>query len=840
MRKVLVWSHAQGLQPDAQDEKEHRMSHLTPPVVTPDLERGQAKISSLREEGYEWKSLPLLVHHANYLRARGVAAFVAGTRGYVSCGEGTGYRDVLPDTATGWSPEQRALILGQAELAPADAPAKPGRPSKAAKSAAEARRKNATSLLLPMYSGVGARTPVIWQARPDFPRVVDGKPLKFEQPAGAARGSDVGSIPVDVHPRVHDLVWESYDREGGEWVGETPILLTEGVLKADATLSAALREGLDLAPVSVPGVTMPFYAPASAYNPQSPNRGTSPILTEAMLDLPWDGRIVYLCWDADWLYNEGVSAPLLATARLLEDEGAEVYVLSVPMVGGDHKTGVDDYLADATRRGLTAPLADLLNAAISLDEAEFLTHRYTNDDIGRSDRLAEHTARYDLGIYSPMHKSWMAYDAEQGIWTVDTSGNAIQEVAKALTAYDLYGDETHATRTATSVVNTVKLARSHPLLQVGADDFNRAATHVLNVANGIVDLRTGELSPHDAKRRFTRVAPVEYDADAFRRHAEGEGWSTVIPEWIATLDFIFYGDADLIRTIQRTLGMSLLGEVAGGPGMSWWVSGGSSGKSTITTVLLDMLGIDELTGYATLLDHDALTRESTPEMRATLFGKRLLVFQEFPAGTRLNDGDLKKLTSDDVLKARLLYGNPFSFKPTHNTIAATNHLPRIATTERGTWRRLKRVDFPRTITDAEKDLGLGERLRGEYPGILAWLVEGCIDYLREGNYWAPSVLEATEQWRTSGDALAAVLGCIEVSPNRSRDGVSDEDLYALYRDLVDDDSSGYRSRAAFLRALEVHQDFPPNSGRVETARRVRYRNLRLTATGEERVRGRQF
>lgn len=814
------------------------MASSTPPRVIADLERGGERISSAKDEGWRWSKTSLLPHHQNYLRQRGVNAFVAGTRGYASCGKGTQYTDVLPDTATGWSPEQRALILGQAELPAEDAPRKPGRPSRNAQSEADARRKNVNSLLLPMFSGIGEDVPVVWQARPDFPRTQDGKPLKFEQPAGASRGSEIGQIPVDVHPRVQKLVWARYDKSTGEWVGDAPILLTEGVLKADAVHSAAMREGIDLAPVSVPGVTMPYYAPASAYNPDSPNSGTAPILTEAMLDLPWNGRTVYLCWDADWLFNRGVHEPLLITARLLEEEGAEVFVLSVPMVGHDHKTGVDDYLGDAERRGVATPLTDLLNAALTLDEAVFLTREYTNDDIGRSDRLAEHTARYDLGIYSPMHKSWMGYDAEQGIWTVDTSGNAIQEVAKSLTKYDLYGDDTHATRTATSVTNTVKLARSHPLLQVTADAFNRDATHVLNVANGIVDLRTGALAPHDPKRRFTRVAPVEYDEGAFQRHADGDDWSKIIPEWIAALDFIFYGDDTLIRTIQRTLGMSLLGEVAGGPGMSWWVSGGSSGKSTITTVLLDLLGIDELTGYATLLDHDALTRESTPEMRATLFGKRLLVFQEFPAGTRLNDGDLKKLTSDDVLKARLLYGNPFSFKPTHNTIAATNHLPRIATTERGTWRRLKRVDFPRTITDAEKDLGLGERLRAEYPGILAWLVQGCIDYLTEGVYWAPSVLEATDQWRTSGDALSAVLDCLDVSDTRG--GVSDDDLYTLYRDIVDDDSSGYRSRAAFLRALEVHQDFPKGAGRTESARRVTYKNLRLAATGEERLRKRQF
>lgn len=813
------------------------MTEPTAPRVEADLTRGTSEIEKARKAGYAWDDLPLLPHHAGYLRQRNVAAFVAGTRGYVSVGKGTQYAEVLPDTATGWSPEQHALILGQAET-PTEEPKKPGRPTKAAAAMKAAREKNLHSLLLPMYSGiVGDESPAIWQARPDHPRRdADGdRVLKFEQPAGAQRGSELGEIPVDVHPRIQELVWEVEDGDG--WTGTCPILLGEGVLKADAVHSAVIREGLEIAPVSVPGVTMTYLAPASVHNPHSLNRGDDPILTDAMLDLPWDGRTVYLCWDADWKFNPGVHRPLLITARLLEDEGAEVYILSVPVLNGDHKAGVDDYLADARKRGVETPLTDLLNAAISVDEAEFLTRPYTPDEIGRSDRLAAHADRYAQGIFSLTHKSWLRYDDERGLWTRDTSGNAIQEVAKKLTEFDLYsGDD--GTRSRSSVANTVELARSHPLLQVTAADLNCDTVHLLNVSNGIVDLRTGELLPHDPHRRFTQVAPADYDPEALRRRAAGESWTEIAPTLMQTLDFLFYDDEQMIRTIQRSLGMTLLGEVAGGAGMSWWVSGGSSGKSTLTNLLLDILGINEDTGYATLLDHDSLTRESTPEKRAGLYGKRLLIFQEFPQGAKLNDGDLKKLTSDDVITGRQLYGNEFRFTPTHNAIAATNYLPKVTTTDLGTWRRLKRIDFPRTIAEGERDLTLPERLRAEYPQVLAWLVEGCIAYLSEGTYWAPSVVEATEAWRTNLDALSALISYVEIDPaadSARGAGVSDDTLYALYRDIVADDGAGYRYRTALMSALDVHQDFPPNAGRVVSGRRVRYKNLRLTAMGEERM-----
>lgn len=813
------------------------MSKQAQSRIEPDLDRGKKTIERLTTE-YAHVETPLLTpHHRVYARQRSVATLIARVRGYVSCGVGTQYTHDLPAGADGgFSPEQRAHILGLAELPP-DAPKTPGRPSKAALAAAEKRKQNKTSLLIPMYS-IDSDEPVIYQARPDFPReAADGGTIKFEQPAGVERGSELGDIPVDVHPIARDLVRD----------GVAPILLTEGVLKADAALSASVREGFDLGTTSVPGVTMPYHAPASAYNPDSPNHGTDPILTDAMLDIPWEDRDVYLCWDADMKFNPGVYTPLLITARLLEEEGARVHVVVVPVTNHDSKAGVDDYLAAADTKSGKTPLADLLNAAVSIEEAEFLTRRYTLDEVGRSDRLAEHAHRYSHGMYSVVHKAWLSYNPANGIWEVDKTGNAIQEVAKRLTEYDLYGMETRDTRTGSGVRNVVDLAQSHPLLKCAYEDMNVDMTYFLNCLDGLIDLRTGELLPHAPERVITRVAPSGYDPTAIARAEAAGSWDEVAPLFSAAIKGIIPDDPDTLRTIQMNLGAALLGRVAGGPGMTFWDGVGSNGKSTFTTALNNILGLDDITGYATILDHEAITQGTTPEIRATLGGKRVLVLQEFPKGVTLNDGDLKRLTSTDAITARFLYGNQFQFVPTHNTIAATNNLPRVLAPDFGTWRRLNRVFFPRKFEKHEMDLKLDDKLSGkedgysgEYPQILAWFVQGCLDFLASGTdkmFWSAASVDAIERWRTDYDPFSKLIRFFEVVPDGEKASgtvVTETVLFDLYKTIVGADS-GFRRRDEFIKTLHAHQDFPAAAQSVNHARRLIYKNLRLTATGEEQL-----
>src|SRR5205814_1467131 len=108
------------------------------------------------------------------------------------------------------------------------------------------------------------------------------------------------------------------------------------------------------------------------------------------------------------------------------------------------------------------------------------------------------------------------------------------------------------------------------------------------------------------------------------------------------------------------------------------------------------------------------TREkSNSEDEANLFGARLAVVSETNEGQKFDESTLKRLCGGGRIRARRLYENSFEFAPTHKIWMDCNHLPRIAGNDTGIWRRIKRIPFQATISDAERDTQLEAKLRAE-------------------------------------------------------------------------------------------------------------------------------
>lgn len=172
-------------------------------------------------------------------------------------------------------------------------------------------------LLIPLRRHDGS----VWgyQYRPDAPRVMQGKPRKYETPHQQAGG-------IDVPPAVRD------------WLGDpsVPLLVTEGSRKADSAVSHGL------ACISVLGV----------WN----WRGTNPVGGRVALP-DWhdvalnDGRRVVLAFDSDVTSKPAVARALAELANYLASKGASVGYLHLPELDGG-KTGLDDYLAAEGADGL--------------------------------------------------------------------------------------------------------------------------------------------------------------------------------------------------------------------------------------------------------------------------------------------------------------------------------------------------------------------------------------------------------------------------------------------------------------------------------------------------------
>jgi putative DNA primase/helicase len=173
-----------------------------------------------------------------------------------------------------------------------------------------------------------------------------------------------------------------------------------------------------------------------------------------------------------------------------------------------------------------------------------------------------------------------------------------------------------------------------------------------------------------------------------------------------------------------------------------------------------------------------------PTEVADLFGRRLAVASETHQGRKLNEAFVKDLTGGEPIKARRMRENFWQFVPTHKVVLLTNHKPVVVGTDEGIWRRLRLVPFEVTFWNPDdyqigdetpapelrQDKHLDDKLAAEREGILAWMVQGCLAWQREGLPLPEKVRAATRAYRASEDALSQFLAerCLTVSGHSCR------------------------------------------------------------------------
>src|SRR5262249_54371075 len=142
---------------------------------------------------------------------------------------------------------------------------------------------------------------------------------------------------------------------------------------------------------------------------------------------------------------------------------------------------------------------------------------------------------------------------------------------------------------------------------------------------------------------------------------------------------------------------------------------------------------------------------------ARLKGARFVSAIEAEDGRRLAEALIKQMTGGDTMTARFLYGEFFEFLPEFKIFLAVNHKPLIRNTDHAIWRRIRLVPFTVTIPEAERDKDLPAKLRRELSGILAWAVQGCLDWQRAGLGMPEAVKAATAEYRAEMDVLDQFL-----------------------------------------------------------------------------------
>lgn len=170
--------------------------------------------------------------------------------------------------------------------------------------------------------------------------------------------------------------------------------------------------------------------------------------------------------------------------------------------------------------------------------------------------------------------------------------------------------------------------------------------------------------------------------------------------------------------------------------------------------------------------------ERHPTDLAGLMGARLVTASETEEGRRWAESKIKTMTGGDRVKARFMRQDFFEFVPQFKLVIAGNHKPGLRSVDEAIRRRLHLVPFTVTIPPAERDPELTEKLKAEWPAILQWMIDGCLDWQRDGLVPPEAVKAATTEYLNAEDTLAAwIADCCERKPSAFEATV---DLYASY------------------------------------------------------------
>ena len=397
--------------------------------------------------------------------------------------------------------------------------------------------------------------------------------------------------------------------------------------------------------------------------------------------------------------------------------------------------------------------------------------------------------------YEHTRKKWLVWNGRH--WMIDKCGEVRQAVlqtarARRSVAASIDDPEMAQKRvkqafSSESVFRrkaALESAQSIPSLATTTSDYDQDP-FLLTVANGTLDLRTGKLRQARQDDLITRATEVPYKESA------------KCPRWLKFLGEVFSGDQDLIDFVWRAVGYSLTGDTQ--EQCFFLLHGnGANGKTTFLEILLKLLGTHAQTASFSTFTAQ-VDRQSPRNDIAGLHGARFVKAAESEQKVQLAEAVVKQVTGGDTISARFLYGEFFEYKPQFKLWLATNHKPVILGTDHAIWRRIRFIPFHKRFKGKEKDPKLMEKLEAELPGILAWAVMGCLDWQQNGLGEAPSVSQATDQYRRESDPVGRFIErkCKLAADSR----IGGSELYSAYSEWCD--TEGEKPLANNLFSREV-------------------------------------
>ena len=449
------------------------------------------------------------------------------------------------------------------------------------------------------------------------------------------------------------------------------------------------------------------------------------------------------------------------------------------------------FTSEATRALMTETAPTLAAAETKVRLSPDLND-FRPTDLWNAERLTRRHGR-DLKYCHPWAK-WLVWDGRR--WKLDDSGEVYRRAAA--TARELYvlAGELPTTDERTAVAKhasrceakvrldaMVKLTAHQEAIAITPDAFDRKGT-LLNCRNGTLDLKNGELRPHDRADLITKMVRADFDPEA------------QCTAWLKFLHRIFAGDIKLINFVRRSVGYSLTANT--GEQCLFILHGtGANGKSTALETLLFVLG-----DYGLMTPSETLLlkrQDGIPNDVARLRGARYVAAIETEENRRLAESRIKAMTGGDTITARYMRGEWFEFRPEFKLWLGTNHRPNIKGTDLAIWQRIRLVPFNVTIPPAERDPELPARLRAEASGILRWALSGCLEWQETRLQPPDTVRHATAEYREAEDQLRRFLDeCCETGDEMEARA---RPLYAAYKTWAMDTGERPLTERAFAQRM---------------------------------------
>ena len=340
------------------------------------------------------------------------------------------------------------------------------------------------------------------------------------------------------------------------------------------------------------------------------------------------------------------------------------------------------------------------------------------------------------------HKDKLRYVSKWGQWLRYHDGRWKEE--QTLLAFDLarevcreINQQSKPICSAKTIAAVERIAKAYRQLAATVDQWD-TDPWLLNTPGGVIDLRTGARRPHSAEDYMTKITAVAPDA------------SCSTPLWDAFLKKVTNNDEELIAYLARVMGYALTG-ITNEHALFFIHGPGRNGKGVFLNTTSRIVG--EYHRAAPIETFTESKGDRHPTELAMLRGARLVTAAETEEGRCWAESRIKSLTGGDPIPARFMRQDFFEYVPQFKLIITGNHKPALRSVDEAISRRFNLIPFTVIIPENERDTELVDKLKDEWPGILQWMINGCVAWRNGGLVPPNAVTEATRGYLESENAF---------------------------------------------------------------------------------------